>query len=89
MHNGITVCAGEFISIIIDKSLPTKKLKIVLISALIIFMLLIIRLFWIQFIDGANYKVDSYVVKEAYKLAFTIPPIIPSSVMRFFITFVK
>lgn len=43
-------------SILIDKALPIKKLRIVLITSLAIFLLLIIRIFWIQFIDGAWLK---------------------------------
>ncbi len=43
-------------NISIDKSLPIKKLRLVIICSVIIFALLIIRLFWIQFIDGAWLK---------------------------------
>lgn len=43
-------------SILIDKALPIKKLRIVLIVSLTLFLLLIIRIFWIQFIDGAWLK---------------------------------
>lgn len=42
--------------VLIDKALPIKKLRIVLLVALSIFSLLIIRIFWIQFIDGAWLK---------------------------------
>ena len=39
-----------------DKAIPIKKLKTVMISGCIILFLLVIRLFWIQFIDGAWLK---------------------------------
>ena len=42
--------------LLIDKALPIKRLRIVLLSTLTIFSLLIIRIFWIQFIDGAWLK---------------------------------
>jgi len=44
----------------IDRSLPVKRLRLVIISTLVIFVLLIIRLFWIQFIDGAWLKEKAY-----------------------------
>lgn len=44
----------------IGKALPTKKLKLVMFSGCIILLLLIIRLFWIQFIDGAWLKEKAY-----------------------------
>ena len=44
----------------INNTLSVKKFKIILITALIILALLIIRLFWIQFIDGAWLKEKAY-----------------------------
>ena len=55
-------------SISIDKALPSKKLKIVLISAASILILLIIRIFWIQFIDGAWLKEKAYRQQTASKI---------------------
>ena len=55
-------------SISIDKSIPSRKLKIVLRTAIIIFILLIIRLFWIQFIDGAWLKEKAYRQQTASKI---------------------
>lgn len=40
--------------------LAVKKFRIILISLLIIFFLLIIRLIWLQFIQGANLKEQAY-----------------------------
>ena len=42
--------------LLIDKALPIRKLRIVLFVALAFFFLLTIRIFWIQFIDGAWLK---------------------------------
>ena len=53
---------------LIDKSLPTKKLKIVLRVSIIILALLIIRLFWIQFIDGSWLKEKAYRQQTASKI---------------------
>jgi len=55
-------------SISIDKSLPTKKLKIVLRVSAVILILLVIRLFWIQFIDGAWLKEKAYRQQTASKI---------------------
>lgn len=45
---------------IIDKPLPSKKLKLIISFSIGIFSLLIIRLFWIQFIDGSWLKEKAY-----------------------------
>ena len=55
-------------SLIIDKALPIKKLRIILLVALAIFLLLIIRIFWIQFIDGAWLKEKASRQQTASKL---------------------
>lgn len=55
-------------AIVIDKPLPIKKLRIILFCAIIIFSLLIIRLFWIQFIDGAWLKEKAYRQQTASKI---------------------
>ena len=47
-------------SIIIDKPLPSKKLKLIISFSIGIFTLLVIRLFWIQFIDGSWLKEKAY-----------------------------
>lgn len=47
-------------SFIIDRPLRTKKLKLILSFSIGIFALLIIRLFWIQFIDGSWLKEKAY-----------------------------
>ena len=47
-------------SIIIDKPLPSKKLKSIVSISIGIFILLVIRLFWIQFIDGSWLKEKAY-----------------------------
>lgn len=39
-----------------DKAVSTKRLTFILITAFILFVGLIIRIGWIQFIDGANLK---------------------------------
>ena len=46
--------------IIIDKPLPSKKLKLIISFSIGIFTLLVIRLFWIQFIDGSWLKEKAY-----------------------------
>jgi len=51
-----------------NKCLPTQKLKIVLRVAVIILILLIIRLFWIQFIDGAWLKEKAFRQQTASKI---------------------
>ena len=53
---------------LIDKSIPIKKLKIVLRITVIILILLIIRLFWIQFIDGAWLKEKAFRQQTASKI---------------------
>lgn len=52
----------------IDKSLPTQKLRIVLRISIIILILLIIRLFWIQFIDGSWLKERAFRQQTASKI---------------------
>lgn len=47
-------------AVIIDKPLSYKKLRLVLYFSAIIFILLIIRIFWIQFIDGSWLKEKAY-----------------------------
>ena len=47
-------------AIIIDKPLPSKKLRLILSFSIGIFTLLVIRLFWIQFIDGSWLKEKAY-----------------------------
>lgn len=55
-------------SILIDKSIPSKKLKIVLKTGIVLLILLIIRLFWIQFIDGAWLKEKAFRQQTASKI---------------------
>lgn len=55
-------------SVSIDKSLPARKLKIVLRASIVIFILLIIRLFWLQFIDGSWLKEKAYRQQTASKI---------------------
>lgn len=55
-------------SLEIDKALPVKKLRIVLSCAVIIFLLLVVRIFWIQFINGANLKEKAYRQQTASKI---------------------
>lgn len=55
-------------SISTDKSLPTRKLKSILITALVLLILLVIRLFWIQFIDGAWLKEKAFRQQTASKI---------------------
>ena len=52
----------------IDKSLPSRKLKIVLRILLVILILLIIRLFWIQFIDGGWLKEKAFRQQTSSKI---------------------
>ena len=47
-------------SLEVHKALPIKKLRIVFTCAIVIFLLLVIRIFWIQFINGANLKEKAY-----------------------------
>ena len=51
-----------------DKAIPIKKLKTVMISGCIILFLLVIRLFWIQFIDGAWLKERAFRQQTASKI---------------------
>lgn len=51
-----------------DRPLPIKKLRTVLIIAFIIFILLIIRIFWIQFINGSWLKEKAYRQQTSSKL---------------------
>lgn len=55
-------------SITVDKALPLKRLRIILISSALLFGLLILRLFWIQFIDGAWLKEKTYRQQTASKI---------------------
>ncbi len=45
---------------IVDKPIPIKKLRYLSFFGIIIFALLIIRLFWIQFVNGATLKEKAY-----------------------------
>lgn len=45
---------------IVDKPIPIKRLRSLSIFGITIFSLLILRLFWIQFIDGASLKEKAY-----------------------------
>ena len=47
-------------SIIIDKPIASKKLKLIRSFSFGIFLLLIVRIFWIQFIDGSWLKEKAY-----------------------------
>ena len=47
-------------TISIDKALPVKKLRLMVLFIFAIFALLIIRIFWIQFIDGAWLKEKAF-----------------------------
>ena len=51
-----------------DKSVPAKRLRIVLKIAIIVLILLIIRLFWIQFIDGSWLKERAFRQQTASKI---------------------
>lgn len=55
----------------VDKPISSKKLTIIFRISLIVFALLIIRLFWIQFIDGSWLKEKAYRQQTASK---TISP---------------
>ena len=55
----------------INRPLPIKRLRTILFSAVIIFLLLLIRIFWIQFIDGSWLKEKAYRQQTASK---TISP---------------
>ena len=55
-------------SFVIDRPLPSKKLKLIITCFTGIFILLIIRLFWIQFIDGAWLKEKAYRQQTSSKL---------------------
>ncbi len=52
----------------IDKPLPITRLRIILICSFTILALLIIRLFWIQFIDGSWLKEKAYRQQTASKI---------------------
>ena len=52
----------------IDKPLPIKKLRVILFISCIIFLLLIIRIFWLQFINGPWLKEKAYRQQTASKL---------------------
>lgn len=52
----------------INRPLPIKRLRLILICAATIFLLLLIRLFWIQFIDGSWLKEKAYRQQTASKL---------------------
>ena len=55
-------------SINIDRPLPIKRLRVILFCAVIIFALLLIRIFWVQFIDGAWLKEKAYRQQTASKI---------------------
>ncbi len=44
----------------VDRPLPVKRLRLIIIVPFIIFVALIIRIFWIQFIDGPWLKERAY-----------------------------
>ena len=44
----------------IDKALPIKRLRTVLITAVILLILLVLRIFWLQFIKGDWLKEKAY-----------------------------
>lgn len=52
----------------INRPLPIKRLRLILICAAAVFLLLLIRIFWIQFIDGAWLKEKAYRQQTASKL---------------------
>lgn len=54
--------------VIIDRPVSIKKLRIILIFACLIFLLLIIRLFWLQFINGAWLKERAYRQQTSSKI---------------------
>lgn len=45
---------------IVDKPIPIKRLRTLSIIGIVIFLLLILRLFWIQFVNGASLKEKAY-----------------------------
>lgn len=55
-------------NITIDRPVSIKKLRTILIIACIIFLLLIIRIFWLQFIDGAWLKEKAYRQQTSSKI---------------------
>lgn len=55
-------------TILINKPLPLKKLRLMLLAMIFIFAVLIIRIFWIQFIDGAWLKEKAYRQQTASKI---------------------
>ena len=52
----------------INRPLPIKRLRTILFSGVIVFTLLIIRIFWIQFIDGSWLKEKAYRQQTASKI---------------------
>lgn len=52
----------------IDRPLPIKKLRIILFCTVLVLSLLLIRLFWLQFIDGAKLKEKAYRQQTASKI---------------------
>lgn len=52
----------------VDKPLPIRRLRVVLFASIAIFALLLIRLIWIQFIDGAWLKERAYRQQTASKI---------------------
>lgn len=52
----------------IERPLPIKKLRIILFCSIIILALLLIRIFWIQFIDGSWLKEKAYRQQTASKI---------------------
>ena len=55
-------------TILIDKPLPIKKLRIILFFTILLFCLLVIRIFWLQFINGAWLKERAYRQQTASKI---------------------
>lgn len=53
---------------IVDKPIHIKKLRTILFCSILIFSLLIIRIFWIQFIDGSWLKEKAYRQQTASKI---------------------
>lgn len=53
---------------VLDKPVSIKKIKILMLSCSIILFFLIIRLFWIQFIDGAWLKEKAFRQQTASKI---------------------
>lgn len=53
---------------IIEKPIPIKRLRVLSITALAIFCFLILRLFWLQFVDGATLKEKAYRQQTSSKI---------------------